>query len=124
MVKVSLSAAGSNSLPDCAAVIIAFSLLVAVPNYSFLLALALLFALFFSRQVKMAKRYTFGLTTFPVLLGTSTIVDKAAISNHYLRSGQILFVGLLTVTGFVLVERILLPRNYRKAVQNSLVQPI
>ena len=62
----------------------------------------------------MAKAFISGLTTFLVLLGTSTMADTAASTNFYLRIAQILFAGLFTVAGLFLVENLLRPLKRRK----------
>lgn len=93
------------------AIIIAYNLLTAVPTFLFLVTITLCFALLFSRQIygggPMAKAFISGLTTFLVLLGTSTMADTSASTNFYLRIAQILFAGLFTVAGLILVERLL-----------------
>lgn len=62
----------------------------------------------------MAKAFISGLTTFLVLLGTSTMADTAASTNFYLRIAQILFAGLFTVAGLIIVEHLLRPQKRRK----------
>jgi len=116
----SFKAMKANALACCiggVAIIIAFNLLVAVPTYSFLLVLTLLIVLFFSRKIyeggPSAAIFTSGLTTFLVLLGTSTTVDKLASLNFYLRIGQIVFAGLFAIAGLVIVEHILRPERKR-----------
>ena len=105
------------------AIIIVYNLLTAVPTYIFLVAITLCFAFLFSRQIygdgPMAKAFISGLTTFLVLLGTSTMADTAASTNFYLRIAQILFAGLFTVAGLVLVEHLLRPGKLRKRVALS-----
>jgi len=105
------------------AIIIVFNLLVAVPTYPFLLALTLLCTLFFSRQMfagtALSKTYISGLTTFLVLLGTSTMVEKVASINFYLRIAQILFAGLFAIAGLLLVGYLLHP-DRRKLLSFSL----
>ncbi len=100
------------------AIIIVYNLLVAVPTYLFLVAITLYFSLLFSRQIygggPKAKAYISGLTTFLVLLGTSTMAENAASTNFYLRIAQILFAGLFTVAGLVIVEHLLRPGKRRK----------
>ncbi|MCD6389528.1 MAG: hypothetical protein J7L69_08950 [Desulfobulbaceae bacterium] len=100
-----------------AAIIIAYNLLAAVPSYLFLVALVLCFSLLFSRQIygggAMAKAFMSGLTTFLVLLGSSTIADTSASANFYLRIAQILFAGLFAVAGLIIVEHLLRPRKRR-----------
>jgi len=100
------------------AIIVVYNLLVAVPSYLFLVAITLCFALLFSRKIygggPMAKAYISGLTTFLVLLGTSTMADTAASTNFYLRIAQILFAGLFTVAGLIIVEHLLRPKKRRK----------
>ncbi len=85
--------------------------------YLFLLALTLLFTLFFRRQAlgggPMAKASVSAMTTFLVLLGTSTMVDKVASTNFYLRIAQILFAGLFAVAGLILVGHLLRPDRRR-----------
>ena len=102
------------------AIIIVFNLLVAVPTYPFLLILTLLCTLFFSRKVfsgtGMSKAYMSGLVTFLVLLGTSTMVDKVAATNFYLRIAQILFAGLFSTGGLLLVGHLLRSRRKKAAV--------
>ncbi len=99
------------------AIIIVYNLLTAVPTYLFLVAITLCFALLFSRQIygggPMGKAFISGLTTFLVLLGTSTMADTAASTNFYLRIAQILFAGLFTVAGLIIVEHLLRPRKRR-----------
>lgn len=111
----------ANAIACCiggVAIIIAFNLLVAVPAYPFLLALTLLIVFFFSRKIyeggPYAGAFISGLTTFLVLLGTSTMVDKVASSNFYLRIGQILFAGLFAIAGIILVEHLLRPGRKRR----------
>lgn len=105
------------------AIIIVFNLLVAVPTYSFLLLVTLLCTLFFSRKIfagtAMSKIYIPGLITFLVLLGNSTVVEKVASINFYLRIGQILFAGLFAVSGLLLVGYLLHP-DRRKLLRFSL----
>jgi hypothetical protein len=102
------------------AIIIVYNLLAAVPTYLFLVVITLCFALLFSRKIygggPMAKAYTSGLTTFLVLLGTSTMSNTAASTNFYLRITQILFAGLFTVAGLILVEHLLRSRNTQKQI--------
>ncbi len=125
MVGSSSANASAQALKDTAlaccigglAMIIVFNLLVAVPTYPFLLALTLLCTLFFSTQMfagtKMSKTYISGLTTFLVLLGTSTMVEKVASINFYLRIAQILFAGLFAIAGLLLVGYLLHPDRRR-----------
>ena len=100
------------------AIIIVYNLLTAVPTYLFLVAITLCFALLFSSRIygggPMAKTFISGLTTFLVLLGTSTMADTAASTNFYLRIAQILFAGLFTVAGLIIVEHLLRPKKRRK----------
>ncbi len=116
--NASVQALKDNAIACCiggAAMIIAFNLLVAAPTYLFLLALTLLFTLFFSKQIfgggPMAKASVSALTTFLVLLGTSTMVDKVASTNFYLRIAQILFAGLFAVAGLIFVGHLLRPER-------------
>ncbi len=101
------------------AIIIEYNLLAAVPTYLFLVVTTFCFAFLFSRKIysggPMAKAYISGLITFLVLLGTSTMVDASASVNFYLRIAQILFAGLFTVAGLILVERFLRPRRLRRS---------
>ncbi len=108
----------ANALATCiggVAIIIAFNLLVAVPTYHFLVFLVLLFSLIFSRKILAggsgATAFSSGFTTFLVLLGSSTGVDKTATVNFYLRISQVLFAGLFTLVALVVVENILRPRK-------------
>ncbi len=100
------------------AIIIVYNLLIAVPTYLFLVAITLCFALLFSRKIygggPMAKAYISGLTTFLVLLGTSTMADTAASTNFYLRIAQILFAGLFTVAALIIVEHLLRFKKRRR----------
>ena len=99
------------------AIIVVFNLLVAVPTYPFLLLVTLLCTLFFSKQMfagtAMSKTYISGLTTFLVLLGTSTMVEKVASVNFYMRIAQILFAGLFAIGGLLLVGYLLNPDRRR-----------
>jgi hypothetical protein len=111
-----VTALKANALACCVggiAIIIVFNLLVAVPTYPFLLVIALLVLLIFSKEIfKGTKRsaiYRSGLTTFLVLLGTSTFVDKAASTNFYLRIALIIFAGLFAIAGLMLIRRIVEP---------------
>ena len=111
----------ANAIACCiggVAIIIAFNLLVAVPTYSFLLVLTLLIVFFFSRKIyeggPYAGAFISGLTTFLVLLGSSTMVDKVAGTNFYLRIAQILFAGLFAIAGIILVEHLLRPGRKRR----------
>lgn len=113
----------ANAIACCiagVAIIIAFNLLVAVPTYLFLLALKLLIVFFFSRKIYdggvYAGTFTPGLITFLILLGTSTMVDKVASTNFYLRIGQILFAGLFAIAGIILVEHLLRPGRKRRSL--------
>lgn len=100
------------------AIIIVYNLLTAVPTFLFLVAITLCFALLFSRRIfgggPNAKVFISGVTTFLVLLGTSTMADTAASTNFYLRIAQILFAGLFTVAGLIIVEHLLRPQKKRK----------
>ncbi|WP_083912903.1 DUF2955 domain-containing protein [Rubritalea marina] len=90
------------------AVVVAYNLLVAVPTYPFLIVLTLLFCLLFSARIvrgdKWSKSWGSGLTTFLVLLGSSTTGDSSASSNVYLRIFQVLFAGLFTIFAIAAVE--------------------
>lgn len=110
----------ANSLATCiggVAIIVAFNLLVAVPTYLFLLVVVLLFTFLFAVKIfsggAHAAAFTSGLTTFLVLLGSSTGVDKVASTNFYLRIAQVLFAGLFTVIALRVVEHVLRPRKKR-----------
>ena len=98
------------------AIILAFNLLVAVPTYPFLIALILCFALFFSIKIYSggtnSATFASGFSTFLVLLGSSTGVDKSAAANFYLRICQVLFAGLFTLAALVVVEHFLRPRRW------------
>ncbi len=97
------------------AVIIAYNLLVAVPTYPFLIVLTLLFSLFFSSVIfggtRHAAAFSSGLSTFLVLLGSSTGVDQSAGANFYLRIAQVLFAGIFTLGALIVVEHISRPRK-------------
>lgn len=108
-----------NALACCiggVAIIGVYYLLAAVPTYDFLLAIILLVLLLFSRPIfsghSMAKAYVSGLTTFLVLLGTSTMADKVASVNFLLRISQIVFAGLFAVAGLLLIEHYLWGKRY------------
>lgn len=110
----------ANATATCiggVAIIIAFNLLVAVPTYLFLVALTLLFSLYFCRQIygggSHAAAFTSGYTTFLILLGSSTGVDKTASANFYLRIAQVLFAGLFTLVALMMLEHFLRPRKKR-----------
>ncbi len=110
----------ANSQATCiggAAIIVAFNLLVAVPTYMFLLLVVCLFAYLFSVKIfsggAHAAAFTSGLTTFLVLLGSSTGVDKEASINFYLRIAQVLFAGLFTIVALRVVDHILRPKRKR-----------
>jgi len=84
----------------------------------FLLVMTLWFTFYFSWRIlgggPMAKNYISGFTTFLVLLETSTIADKVASTNFYLRISQIFFAGLFAVAGLILVEHFLRPGRKRR----------
>ncbi len=94
-------------------IVIVYELLVAVPTYPFLVLICCCTALLFSIKIygggSLAKAYLGGLITFLVLLGTSTMPEKTASINFYMRIAQILFAGLFAVVGLVLVEHLLRP---------------
>jgi len=115
----SIVAMKANATATCiggVAIIIAFNLLVAVPTYLFLIVLTLFFALLFSNKIYGGSVHTAawssGFTTFLVLLGSSTGVDKTASVNFYLRIAQVLFAGLFTVGALVIIERISRPGKF------------
>ncbi len=107
------------------AIIIVYNLLVAAPTLAFLTAITLCTVLLFSRKIfggtPMAKAYVSGLITFLVLLGTSTMPEASASTNFYLRIAQILFAGLFTVAGIIIVERLL--RSGKKRSQPVHLSP-
>lgn len=116
----------TNTLATCIggiAIILAFNLLVAVPTYFFLLAVVLAFSFFFARKIFMggpyAAAFISGLTTFLVLLGSSTGVDKVAATNFYLRIAQVLFAGLFTTVALKVVEHLMRPRIQRRQRPDS-----
>lgn len=100
------------------AIVIVYNLLAAVPSYLFLVVITACCGLLFSRKIyaggPLAKAYISGLTTFLILLGTSTMADTAAGTNFYLRIAQILFAGLFTVAGLIVVEHLLRPGKRRR----------
>ena len=106
------------------AVIIAYNLLVAAPNYLFLIFLVLLFSLLFCERIysgsPLAPAFKSGFTTFLVLLGSSTGGSDAASSDFYLRIAQILFAGLFTILGLVVVEHLLRPRAKKSSTGAAL----
>ncbi len=65
----------------------------------------------------MAKAFTTGFMTFLILLGTSTMADTAASTNFYLRIAQILFAGLFTAAGLIIVEHLLRPGKRQRLNQ-------
>ena len=101
------------------AVIAAYNLLVVSPTYLFMVFLVLLFSLLFSERIysdsPLAPAFQSGFTTFLVLLGSSTGGTDAASSDFYVRICQILFAGLFTVLGLVVVEHLLRPRAKRSS---------
>jgi len=101
------------------AVIAAYNLLVVSPTYLFMVFLVLLFSLLFSERIysdsPLAPAFQSGFTTFLVLLGSSTGGADAASSDFYVRICQILFAGLFTVLGLVVVEHLLRPRAKRSS---------
>ena len=106
----------ANAIATCIggiAVIIAYNLLVAVPTYPFLIILTLLFCLLFSSKIysgsKNSAAFSSGLTTFLVLLGSSTGVDQSASANLYLRIAQVLFAGIFTLGALIIVEHVSRP---------------
>ena len=105
------------------AVIIAYNVLAAAPTYLFLVFLVLLFSLMFSERIysdsPLAPAFQSGFTSFLVLLGSSTGSSDAAASDFYVRIGQILFAGLFTVLGLVVVEHLLRPRSKRSSTISS-----
>ena len=114
----SVIAMKANATATCIggiAVIIAYNLLVAVPTYLFLITLTLLFSLFFSSKIfegsKNSVAFSSGLSTFLVLLGSSTGVDQSASANFYLRIAQVLFAGIFTLGALIVVEHISRPRR-------------
>ena len=102
-----------------AAVIIAYNLLVVAPTYMFLVVLVLLFSLLFSGRIyrtsPLAPAFQSGFATFLVLLGSSTGGSDSASSDFYLRIAQILFAGLFTLLGLVVVEHLLRPRKKKSS---------
>ena len=101
------------------AVVIAYNLLVIFPTFGFLLALVLLFSLLFSAMIysesPLAPVFQSGFTTFLVLLGSSTGSSDSASTDFYVRIAQILFAGLFTVLGLVVVEHLLRPREKKSS---------
>lgn len=100
------------------AIILAFNMLVAIPTYLFLLAVVLAFSLFFSRKIfeggPYAAAFNSGFTTFLVLLGSSTGIDKTASANFYIRIAQVLFAGLFTIIALMVIEHLLRPAKRRR----------
>lgn len=118
--NASLQLVKANSLATLIggiAAIIAFNLLVAVPTYLFLISVTLCFALVFSIKIyeggPQAAAYSSGFTTFLILLGSSTGVDKSAAGDFYMRIAQILLAGLFSIYSLMIVERLLRPRSWR-----------
>ena len=105
------------------AVIIAYNLLVAAPSYLFLIILVLLFSLLFCERIysgsPLAPAFQSGLTTFLVLLGSSTGSSDSASTDFYLRIAQILFAGLFTILGLVVVEHLLRPRAKKRSTTQA-----
>ena len=105
------------------AVIIAYNLLVAAPTYLFLIFLVMLFSLIFCERIysgsPLAPAFKSGFTTFLVLLGSSTGSSDAASSDFYMRIAQILFAGLFTILGLVVVEHLLRPRAKKRSTTQA-----
>lgn len=125
----SLEAMKANALACCIggiAIILVFNLLVAAPTYLFLVAISLLVVLFFARKIyaggRFAGAFTSGLTTFLVLLGTSTMVGKVAAINFYIRIGLILFAGLFAVSGLVLANHFITARKNKRKLTPFVVK--
>lgn len=99
------------------AIILVFNILVAAPTYLFLIASVLCTSLVFSHKIysggSMAPAFNSGFTTFLVLLGSSTGVDKVAAENFYLRIAQVLFAGVFTLMALRVVEFLLRKRKQR-----------
>ncbi len=124
----SLAAMKANALACCIgglAIILVFNLLVAVPTYLFLMAICLLVLLFFASQIYAggphAGAFTSGLTTFLVLLGTSTMVGKLASTNFYIRIALILFAGLFAVSGLILANHFITSRKKKRNRASSAI---
>ncbi|WP_163339451.1 DUF2955 domain-containing protein [Desulfopila sp. IMCC35008] len=117
--NASLVVMKANATATCIggiAIIIAFNLLVAVPAYPFLIALVFLYSLLFTGKIysgsASAAAFSSGFTTFLVLLGSSTGVDKLATTNFYVRITQVLFAGIFTLAALVVIERFSRPRTW------------
>jgi len=100
------------------AIIIVYNLLVAVPNFVFLVTISFLTSLVFGRKMTSgqpsAAAWTSGFTTFLVLLSSSTGVDTSASANFYLRIAQVLFAGIFCIGAIVVTENLLDRREQRK----------
>lgn len=100
------------------AVIIAYNLLVAVPNFVFLIVMSLAFSLFFASKMTSGKpsaaAWTSGFTTFLVLLGSSTGGDSSASATFYIRIAQVLFAGLFCIVAIMVTEHLLQRRKDRQ----------
>lgn len=124
----SLAAMKANALACCIgglAIILVFNLLVAVPTYLFLVVVCLLVLLLFSKKIYAggphAGAFTSGLTTFLVLLGTSTMVGKIASTNFYIRIALILFAGLFAVSGLILANHFITSRKKKRNRASSAI---
>ncbi len=116
--NASVTVMKANALATCiggVTIIIVFNFLVAVPTYLFLVFIVLFVALIFSRKIlaggPRVAAFSSGFTTFLVLLGSSTGVEKTATVNFYLRISQVLFAGLFTLVALVVVENVLRSRK-------------
>lgn len=107
------------------AIIIAYNLLVAVPKFWFLIPLSFCIVLFFAQKINSgrpdARLWSSGLTTFLVLLGSSTGGDSSASSNFYLRIAQVIFAGLFCILAIVVVEHMIQRRKKRRSFWSKLV---
>jgi hypothetical protein len=100
------------------AIILVFNLLKIAPSWIFLVAVTMCTVLLFGQKIfsgsPMAKAWVSGLITFLVLLGTSTMPEATAANKFWLRIVQVIFAGLFTVAGLIIVERLLRPGRKRR----------
>ena len=99
-------------------VLFAYNLLLAVPEFEFLILVTLVFSFFFARKITSGKptsgMWLSGYYTFLILLGKSTEVNTGADSQFYMRTVEILCAGISSLLGIVFFEYILNRWSRRK----------
>ena len=106
--KISLTMIVGNTLGGVAAIVF-YYLIVAVPNFGFLLVLTLFSGLLFARinfsERKSAPLFAMGFSTLLILIGGSTASDADTAGVKFLiRVGQIILAGLYISIAFRMVE--------------------